>query len=54
MLTGRIRLINFGRDPSSLEAARIYEHIARERGESAGIAQIGAEAVRHAMETGTP
>ena len=49
MLAGRIRLVNFGRDPTPLEAARIYEHIARERGESEGIAQIGAEAVRHEM-----
>ena len=52
MLAGRIRLVNFGRDPTPLEAQHVFEHIATERGESVGVACIGAGAVRHAIVTG--
>ena len=52
MLAGRIRLVNFGRDPSPAEAAAIYKRVAIERGETEPVARVGAEAVRHAMATG--
>ena len=52
LLAGRIRFLNDNEPPTPEEAGVIFANLASERGEPDDIADIGGEAVRHAMASG--